>query len=68
MSLEHTMEVLLAYAYILPFWSKFFIHLSIIDWVAIYIYFCYTFYSVKIDNKISPSTYVARKKMHYSIF
>ena len=56
MSLEYTMEVHFAYGYILPFWLKSSIHLSIIDWVAIYIYFCYTFYSVKIDNKISPST------------
>ena len=38
-SLEYTMEVHLAYAYILPFWWKSSLHLSIIVWVAIYIYF-----------------------------
>ena len=41
---EYTMEVHLADAYILPFWQKSFLHLPIIVWVAIYIYFCYTLY------------------------
>ena len=56
MSIEYTMEVDLADAYVLPFWWKSSLKLSIIVWVAIYIYFCYTFYLVKIDDKISSST------------
>ena len=43
-SLEYITEVHLAAAYISPFWQKSSLHLSIILWVAIYIYFCYTFY------------------------
>ena len=38
-SLECTMEVHLADSDILPFWWKSSLHLSIIVWVAIYIYF-----------------------------
>ena len=37
-SLEYTMEVHLADTYILLFWLKSSLHLSIIVWVAIYIY------------------------------
>ena len=37
--LEYTMEAHLVDTYILPFWRKSSLHLSIIVWVTIYIYF-----------------------------